>query len=109
MNIEVKEVVCDWGVYEGGKLKLILNSRSAAEQIADIIRIDEYRHATDTPLRAALEKQIPKKTILRRTDEGSILHKCPSCSEDQLSDHGCCHIMLHRLPVSDLLPLLLSE
>lgn len=88
MNIEVKEVVCDWGVYEGEKLKLILNSRSAAEQIADIIRIDEYRHATDTPLRAALEKQIPKKTILRRTDEGSILHKCPSCSEEQLILHG---------------------
>lgn len=76
MKVEVEEVVCDWGVYEGGELKLILNSRSAAEQIADIIVADEYRHATDIPLRTALEKQIPKK--LPVIDE---LYHCPSCGE----------------------------
>ena len=36
----------------------------------------------------ALEKQIPKKTIHRRTDEGIVLHKCPSCSDEQLIMQG---------------------
>ena len=38
---EVRDVVCDYGVYEGGELKLILNSRRIALQIVELLREDE--------------------------------------------------------------------
>ena len=42
---EVKDVVCDYGVFEDGKLvpQLILNSRSNAELVKSILEADE-RH-----------------------------------------------------------------
>lgn len=41
MNYEVREVVCDYGVYENGELKLILNSRRIAEKIVQLLKEDE--------------------------------------------------------------------
>ena len=38
---EVKEVVCDWGLYEDGELKLILNSMRNALTIKRILEVDE--------------------------------------------------------------------
>ena len=38
---EVRDVVCDYGVYEDGELKLILNSRRIALQIAELLKEDD--------------------------------------------------------------------
>ena len=41
---EVRDVVCDYGVYEDDELKLILNSRRIAEQIVSLLEEDERIH-----------------------------------------------------------------
>lgn len=38
---EMREVVCDYGVYEDGELKLILNSRRIALEIVRLLKEDE--------------------------------------------------------------------
>lgn len=39
-EVTVSPVVCDFGVFENGDLKLILDSRKNAEKIAEILRED---------------------------------------------------------------------
>ena len=41
---EVRDVVCDYGVYEDGELKLILNSRRIALQIVELLKEDDRKH-----------------------------------------------------------------
>lgn len=41
MTYEVRDVVCDYGVYENGELKLILNSRRIALEIVKLLEEDE--------------------------------------------------------------------
>lgn len=41
MKYEVRDVVCDYGVYENGELKLILNSRRIALEIVKLLEEDE--------------------------------------------------------------------
>ena len=41
---EVRDVVCDYGVYEDGELKLIVNSRRIAFQIVELLKEDERIH-----------------------------------------------------------------
>lgn len=41
MTYEVHDVVCDYGVYENGELKLILNSRRIALEIVKLLEEDE--------------------------------------------------------------------
>ena len=38
---EIRDVVCDYGVYENGKLILILNSRRIALEIVRLLKEDE--------------------------------------------------------------------
>lgn len=40
IKIEVKDVVCDYGVFENGKLLVITNKKSNAELIKSIIEAD---------------------------------------------------------------------
>lgn len=40
IKYEVKDVVCDYGVFENGKLKLICNSRANALKIKEILETD---------------------------------------------------------------------
>ena len=44
---EVKLVVCDYGVYDDGILKLILNSNSNAQLIKAILDADEKHEVYD--------------------------------------------------------------
>ena len=46
---EVRDVVCDYGVYADGELKLILNSRRIALQIAELLKEDERIHRELNP------------------------------------------------------------
>lgn len=41
MKYEVKDVVCDYGVFEDGELKLILNSHANALKIVEILKTDQ--------------------------------------------------------------------
>jgi NADH pyrophosphatase NudC (nudix superfamily) len=40
----VKPVVCDYGVYDGDELKLILNSKRIADTIVTLLQLDEDYH-----------------------------------------------------------------
>nr|UVN04763.1 MAG: hypothetical protein [Bacteriophage sp.] len=40
---EMKEVVCDYGIYENGNLVLILNDYINAKNILDILKYDEQK------------------------------------------------------------------
>ena len=48
---EVRDVVCDYGVYENGELKLILNSRRIALQIVKLLKEDELIHRELNPIK----------------------------------------------------------
>lgn len=48
---EVRDVVCDYGVYEDGELKLILNSRRIASQIVELLKEDERTHREMNPIK----------------------------------------------------------
>ena len=50
MTYEVRDVVCDYGVYENGELKLILNSRRIAEKIVQLLKEDERNHRELNPM-----------------------------------------------------------
>lgn len=43
MLLEVKSVVCDYGIYENGELKLILNDRENALLITKILEADNKK------------------------------------------------------------------
>lgn len=47
---EVRDVVCDYGVYEDGELKLILNSKRIALQIAELLKEDDRIHRELNPI-----------------------------------------------------------
>lgn len=40
---ELKDVVCDYGIYENGKLILILNDYVNAKNILEILKYDEQK------------------------------------------------------------------
>lgn len=40
----VGSVVCDWGVFDNGTLKLITNYRNTAEKIVKLLEEDQKRH-----------------------------------------------------------------
>ena len=48
---EVRDAVCDYGVYEDGELKLILNSRRIALQIVELLKEDERIHRELNPIK----------------------------------------------------------
>lgn len=50
MKYEVRDVVCDYGVYENGKLKLILESKRIAEKIVELLKEDERIHRELNPI-----------------------------------------------------------
>lgn len=43
-QFEVKDVVCDYGIFEDGELKLILYSRRIALAIVELLEEDERKH-----------------------------------------------------------------
>ena len=59
MKYEVRDVVCDYGVYENGELKLILESRLIAEKIVELLKEDERKH-TDLSSTSDSDEQIIK-------------------------------------------------
>lgn len=73
MNFEVKEVVCDYGIFADGKLipRLILNSKANANEIVRILEVDDrherfddqaikksYLHFKDMPVKKGMKTRI---------------------------------------------------
>ena len=75
MKYEVRDVVCDYGVYENGELKLILNSRQIAKKIVELLEEDDYK---DRKLNSMPEKV--------NTENGYF--ECPYCQTDIEIDKG---------------------
>lgn len=44
LKYEIKDVVCDYGIFENDELKLILNDRRNAELILKILELDKNNH-----------------------------------------------------------------
>lgn len=66
---EVRDVVCDYGVYENDELKLILNSRRIAEKIVELLKEDDRK---DRELNSMPEKV--------KTENGYL--ECPECRKE---------------------------
>lgn len=47
---QVRDIVCDYGVYVDGELKLILNSKRIALQIVELLKEDYRIHRELNPL-----------------------------------------------------------
>ena len=54
---EVRDVDCDYGVYEDGELKLILNLRPIALQIVELLKQDERIHRELNPKHTRTPKE----------------------------------------------------
>lgn len=75
---EVRDVVCDYGVYEDGELKLILNSRRIALQIVELLKEDERIHIELNPIKdypPYLDRPKHKPTPKERGAEEAIKEK----------------------------------
>lgn len=44
LKYEIKDVVCDYDIFENDELKLILNDRRNAELILKILELDKNKH-----------------------------------------------------------------
>ncbi len=53
-NIEVKDVVCDYGVYENDELIYIFNDRCNAELVKEILKVDSKGKRYNRKLTVAL-------------------------------------------------------
>ena len=75
---EVRDVVCDYGVYEDGELKLILNSRRIALQIVELLKEDERIHRELNPIKDYPPYlDIPKHAKLELVSNGKGV--CSNC------------------------------
>lgn len=101
---EVRDVVCDYGVYEDGELKLILNSRRIALQIVELLKEDERIHRELNPIKdypTYLDRPKHTRTPKKRgVDNPKIT--CLNCKHLMFSDmYGECNKQLRIVKPSD--------
>ena len=101
---EVRDVVCDYGVYDDGELKFILNSKRIALQIVELLKEDERIHRELNPIKdypPYLDR--PKHTPTpkeRGPDKPKIT--CLNCKHLMFSDmYGECNKQLKIVNPSD--------
>ena len=101
---EVRDVVCDYGVYEDGELKLILNSRRIALRIVELLKEDERIHRELNPIKDYPPYlDCPKHTRTPK-EKGADKQKitCLNCKHLMLSDmYGECNKQLKIVNPSD--------
>ena len=87
MKYEVKDVVCDYGVYDGkGNLCLICNSRRNALLIADIMTSDsEWKHISESPYpdgdKSILACSFCGSGEYLHNEDGNKNHYCGQCGK----------------------------
>lgn len=103
-EFEVRDVVCDYGVYEYGELKLILNSKRIALHIVELLKEDERIHRELNPIKdypPYLDR--PKHTSTpkeRGADKPKVT--CLNCKHLMFSDmYGECNKQLRIVNPSD--------
>ena len=74
---EVRDVVCDYGIYEDGELKLILNSRSNALKIKDILEVDLQHRVYSSVDLDEIRKETARE-ILQKFNE-YLPPECTAC------------------------------
>lgn len=84
---EIRDVVSDYGIYEDGELKLILNSRTNAEYIKAILEVDGSRPNAATIYSPVVEEMSDEECMavfrLCCTEE----NHCKTCPLNNLD--GC--------------------
>ena len=98
---EVRDVVCDYGVYEDGKLKLILNSRRIALQIVELLKEDERIHRGLNPIKdypPYLDR--PKHTRTPTADVEEVRHGYWKPSPDGINPIRCSECNMPALMIS---------
>ncbi len=76
VQYEIKDVVCDYGIYEDGELKLILNSAHNAHLIKRILEIDVSVPNSATPADFVEVKH--GEWLVKTRSSGSSI-KCSEC------------------------------
>ena len=91
---EIRDVVSDYGLYEDGELKLILNSRSNAEYIKAIVEVDGSRPNAATVYSPKVESMSDEEcmAVFRLCCNAEYnCEKCPFFDSDV-----CCQLHIDR-------------
>ena len=90
LNYEIRDVVSDYGIYENGELKLILNSRANAEYIKAILEVDSSRPNAATrysPKVADMSDEEVLAAFRLCCAEGYMCEKCPLNADPDVCKH----------------------
>ena len=91
---EIRDVVSDYGIYEDGELKLILNSRSNAEYIKEILEHEERHPNAGVPYSpevAGMSDEECLAVFRLCCEKGYNCEKCPFFDTD-----ACCQLHIDR-------------
>lgn len=90
---EIRDVVSDYGIYEDGELKLILNSRTNAEYIKAILEHEERHPNAGVPYNPKVEAMSDEECLAVFRLCASDANKCEKCPLRNLED---CFIQIDR-------------
>ena len=90
---EIRDVVSDYGIYEDGELKLILNSRTNAEYIKAILEVDGCLPNAATVYSPKVEAMSDEECLAVFRLCASDANKCEKCPLRNLED---CFIQIDR-------------
>ena len=85
---EIRDVVGDYGIYEDGELKLILNSRTNAEYIKAILEVDGSRPNAATIYSPVVEEMSDEECMAVFRLCFAEENHCKTCPLNNLGD-GC--------------------
>lgn len=90
---EIRDVVSDYGIYEDGELKLILNSRSNAEYIKAILEHEERHPHVGVPYSPEVASMSDEECLAVFRLCASDANECEKCPLRNLED---CFIQIDR-------------
>lgn len=93
-KVEIKPVVCDYGIFECNKLKLILNIKSNAELIKHILEEDAKHNAVNEEMLGSLKKSgyVVKKITDDMLKDSRECDICTSNNEEKDCNKCSCKI-----------------
>lgn len=86
MKIEVKNVVCDYGIYEDGKLIFILNNKENAELIKKVLEADAEHKRYKNKKIDKMQKVLDFIEIANKKCTETIYYQCPQCKYRKICD-----------------------
>nr|DAY60596.1 MAG TPA: hypothetical protein [Caudoviricetes sp.] len=79
MKIEVRSVVCDYGVYEDEKLLFILNDKENAELIKEVLEADAEHKRYKNKKIDKMQQVLDFIEIAKEKCTLTTYHQCPEC------------------------------